>query len=88
MDKKVRKKRLILRLIAVVIAAGVYLRSRTFTGPRAVEGGPAGLMAATELTGDLLEKGIAIRRFKTGTPARVNANTVDFSTRWPRHSHS
>jgi len=64
---------------AVVIAAGVYLRSRTFTGPRAVEGGPAGLMAATELTGDLLEKGIAIRRFKTGTPARVNANTVDFS---------
>ena len=67
------------RCRAVVIAAGVYLRSRTFTGPRAVEGGPAGLMAATELTGDLLEKGIAIRRFKTGTPARVNANTVDFS---------
>ena len=68
------------RCRAVVVATGVYLRSRTFTGPRAVEGGPAGLMAATELTGDLLDKGIRIRRFKTGTPPRVNARTVDFSS--------
>lgn len=68
------------RCRAVVVATGVYLRSRTFTGPRAVEGGPAGLMAATELTGDLLDKGIRIRRFKTGTPPRVNARSVDFAS--------
>lgn len=57
------------RCRAVVVATGVYLRSRTFTGPKAVEGGPAGLMAATELTGDLLDKGVRIRRFKTGYAA-------------------
>jgi len=64
---------------AVVLAAGVYLRSRVFTGMHGRDGGPAGLMPATHLTADLLEKGLHLLRFKTGTPARVNARTVDFS---------
>ena len=64
---------------AVVIASGTYLGGRTIVGEVLRESGPDGLAAATALTGRLRELGLSLRRFKTGTPPRVNARTVDFS---------
>ena len=69
----------IYRAPAVVVAAGVYLRSRVITGEHAVESGPSGLAPATLLTASLERLGIRMLRFKTGTPARVDGHTVDFS---------
>ncbi|MGI6028610.1 MAG: tRNA uridine-5-carboxymethylaminomethyl(34) synthesis enzyme MnmG [Candidatus Heteroscillospira sp.] len=63
---------------AVVIASGTYLGGRTILGDVARQSGPDGLAAAMELTENLLKKGVPLRRFKTGTPPRVNARTVDF----------
>ena len=67
------------RCRAVVIASGTYLGGRTIVGEVLRDSGPDGLAAATELTGRLRELGLSLRRFKTGTPPRVNARTVDFS---------
>ncbi len=64
---------------AVVIASGTYLGGRTIVGEVLRSSGPDGLAAATELTARLAELGLSLRRFKTGTPPRVNARTVDFS---------
>ena len=64
---------------AVVIASGTYLGGRTITGEAVKTSGPDGLAAAAALTQRLQEIGLGIRRFKTGTPPRVNARTVDFS---------
>ncbi len=64
---------------AVVIATGVYLRARVFTGDCFRNQGPSGLAAANELTRSLMDLGIELRRFKTGTPPRIDASTVDFS---------
>ncbi len=64
---------------AVVIASGTYLGGRTIVGEVLRTSGPDGLAAATALTGRLRELGLTLRRFKTGTPPRVNARTVDFS---------
>ncbi len=63
---------------AVVIATGVYLNSRTITGEHVRESGPNGFERATLLTQNLIELGFRVRRFKTGTPARLDGNTVDF----------
>ena len=64
---------------AVVIATGTFLGGRIFVGDVSYEGGPDGLFPATELTRSLQRLGVALRRFKTGTPARVLRRSIDFS---------
>ncbi len=64
---------------AVVIASGTYLGGRTVTGEAVRDSGPDGLAAALPLTDCLKALGLRMRRFKTGTPPRINARTVDFS---------
>ena len=64
---------------AAVVCSGTYLTGRTIVGECVREGGPDGMFAATSLTDCLLRLGLGLRRFKTGTPPRVNARTVDFS---------
>ena len=64
---------------AVVIASGTYLDGRTIVGETLRREGPDGLAAALPLAQQLRELGLSMRRFKTGTPPRVNARTVDFS---------
>ena len=64
---------------AAVIASGTYLDGRTIVGEVIRSSGPDGLAAATSLTKCLVDMGLNIRRFKTGTPPRINARSVDFS---------
>lgn len=64
---------------AIVICTGVYLKSRIIIGEYSKESGPNGFLRAENLTQSLLDNNITIRRFKTGTPARMNGRTVDFS---------
>ena len=68
-----------IRCRAVVLATGTYLRGRVIIGGTMFEGGPNGQRAAVALSGSLTQAGIRLRRFKTGTPARVDAKTVDYS---------
>ena len=63
---------------AVVVATGVYLNARTITGEVVKESGPNGFARATLLTEALLRLGYSVRRFKTGTPARLDGRTVNF----------
>lgn len=64
---------------ALVIACGVYLKSRILIGSVATQSGPAGLLGAYSLSKSLKDHGLELRRFKTGTPPRISAKTVDFS---------
>ncbi|MDO5001857.1 MAG: tRNA uridine-5-carboxymethylaminomethyl(34) synthesis enzyme MnmG [Eubacteriales bacterium] len=64
---------------AVVIASGTYLSGRTIVGEVLRDSGPDGLAAAMSLSPRLRGLGLSMRRFKTGTPPRVNRRTVDFS---------
>ena len=64
---------------AAVIATGTYLGGRTIVGEVARASGPDGMAAALPLTQCLVKLGLSIRRFKTGTPPRVNRRSVDFS---------
>ena len=64
---------------AVVVATGVYLNSRIIIGDYTKKTGPNGFEAATHLTKSLMDLGIEIRRFKTGTPARIDGKSVDYS---------
>lgn len=64
---------------AVVLATGVYLRSRCIYGEISEETGPNGLKNAKYLTQSLMDAGIKMYRFKTGTPARVDARSINFS---------
>ena len=64
---------------AVVIATGTTLGGRIFVGGASYAGGPDGQHAATALTQCLVENGFTLRRFKTGTPARVHRRSIDFS---------
>ena len=63
---------------AVILATGTYLAGRTIVGECVEESGPDGMHAAGRLTDSLLKLGLPLRRFKTGTPPRVNARSVDF----------
>ncbi len=63
---------------AAVVATGVYLKGSIIIGEHRHDGGPQGLMNASLLSGSLRELGFELRRFKTGTPARVDVRTVDF----------
>lgn len=64
---------------AAVIATGTTLGGRIFVGEAHYDGGPDGTHAATALTRSLVEQGFTLRRFKTGTPARVHRRSIDFS---------
>ena len=64
---------------AVILTTGTYLRARIIIGDVTYNSGPNGLSAANELSQSLIDLGIELRRFKTGTPARINKRTVDFS---------
>ena len=67
------------RCKAVVLCTGTYLRARCLTGEMITHTGPNGLSAANHLTDSLVAHGIQTRRFKTGTPARVDKRSLDFS---------
>ena len=69
----------IYRCQAVILCTGTYLKSRCIYGDVSMNTGPNGLQAANYLTDCLKELGIKMYRFKTGTPARIDKNTVDFS---------
>lgn len=64
---------------AVVLATGTFLAGRVYIGDVSYESGPDGMFPSTALAKSLRDLGIPVRRFKTGTPARVNANSIDFS---------
>ena len=64
---------------AVVLCTGTYLRARCLTGEMITYTGPNGLMAANHLTDSLLAHGVEMFRFKTGTPARIDKRSIDFS---------
>ncbi len=64
---------------AVILATGTYLRGKIYIGESSYESGPDGVFPANKLADKLKELGIEILRFKTGTPARVNKNSIDFS---------
>ena len=70
---------------ACVVCTGVYLHGRIYIGEAQWDGGPQGLLPATGLTESLKELGFSIRRFKTGTPARIDAKTIDFDRLTPQH---
>ena len=64
---------------AVVLASGTYLKGRIIIGENTYDGGPNGQRAAIKLSSCLLKAGVEIMRFKTGTPARVDRRSLDFS---------
>jgi len=64
---------------AVILCTGTYLKARCLTGEMIMHTGPNGLQAANYLTDSLVENGIEILRFKTGTPARIDKRSIDFS---------
>lgn len=62
-----------------IIATGTFLKGRVIVGDVSYESGPDGVFPSNELSDCLIKNGIELRRFKTGTPARVNRNSIDFS---------
>ena len=69
----------ILKAKTVVLCTGVYLNSTVLAGEWSQNAGPSGFAPATKLTESLINLGFTIRRFKTGTPARIDGRTIDFS---------
>jgi len=63
----------------VIIASGTFLDSQIFVGDKVFRAGPDGMLAASGLSASLRELGIELMRFKTGTPARINRRSIDFS---------
>ena len=70
---------------AVILCTGTYLKARCLCGEAITYTGPNGLQAATYLTDSLKSLGIEIRRFKTGTPARMDKRSIDFSKMEPQY---
>ena len=70
---------------AVILATGVYLKSRVIIGEFTRNSGPSGLMGAYGLSGSLIDLGFSLQRFKTGTPARVDKRSLDFSKMEPQY---
>ena len=68
----------------VILATGTFLAGRVYVGDCSYESGPDGMFPATELANSLKELGIPTRRFKTGTPSRVNRRSVDFTELEPQ----
>ncbi|EHI96961.1 tRNA uridine 5-carboxymethylaminomethyl modification enzyme mnmG [Clostridium sp. DL-VIII] len=75
----VTKNGAVFKCKAVVLATGTYLKGKIIIGEISYSGGPNGLFPANDLSQSLLDLGIELRRFKTGTPARINRKSVDFS---------
>ena len=69
---------------AAILCTGVYLKSRIIIGDATWQAGPQGLFPAGALSGALTELGFELRRFKTGTPARVDVRTIDFDKMEPQ----
>ncbi len=69
---------------AVVVCGGVYLKSRIIIGECSWQGGPQGLLSALHLGDSLRNLGFSLRRFKTGTPARLDGRTIDFTKMEPQ----
>mgnify|MGYP000911560066 FL=1 len=69
----------------VILATGTYLRGRIVYGQVNYECGPNGLRSASKLSASLLENGVELMRFKTGTPARVDARSLDYSKMEPQY---
>ena len=69
----------VIKCRAVVLATGVYLNGSVIAGEWQRPSGPNGFSAANLLTANLIDLGFSVRRFKTGTPARVDKRTIDFS---------
>ena len=70
---------------AVVLCTGVYLKARCLYGDVIEFTGPNGLKSANYLTDSLIDNGIGLRRFKTGTPARIDGKTIDYSKLEPQY---
>lgn len=70
---------------AVILATGTYLKGKVIIGEVCYSSGPNGLFPADDLSKSLLDLGISLRRFKTGTPARINKRSVDFSKMIPQN---
>ncbi len=64
---------------AVIVSTGTYLKGKIIIGDVSYSGGPDGLFPANKLSSSLIEAGIKLMRFKTGTPARISRKSVDFS---------
>ena len=64
---------------AVILCTGTYLKARCLCGESITYTGPSGLQAANSLSASLIENGVKLRRFKTGTPARMDKRSIDFS---------
>lgn len=88
-EKKIRGVRIYTgieyKVKAVVLCTGVYLKARCLCGDAITYTGPNGLQAANSLSESLRGLGVEIHRFKTGTPARVSADSVDFSKMEPQY---
>ena len=63
----------------IIVATGTYLKGKVIIGEVAYESGPDGVFPANDLSQSLLDIGVELRRFKTGTPARINVNTMDLT---------
>ena len=70
---------------AIVIASGTFLAGNIIIGESSIQSGPDGMFAATKLSEKLEKIGVPLRRFKTGTPARVNRRSIDFSILEAQH---
>lgn len=70
---------------AVIIATGTFLRGKIFIGESSYYGGPNGMAPSIELADNLRDHGIPLRRFKTGTPARIDGKTIDYSKMTVQH---
>ena len=70
---------------AVILATGTFLKGKIFVGEYSEESGPDGMHPAAHLSDSLRSLGITLRRFKTGTPARVHGNSVDFTRLEEQH---
>ncbi len=69
----------------VILATGTFLGGRIFVGDISYDSGPDGMFPATELAQSLKDLGVQLRRFKTGTPPRLNRNSIDFSVMEPQY---
>ncbi len=73
------------RAETVIIATGTFLAGKIFIGESSYDSGPNGMAASMMLSDSLREHGIALRRFKTGTPARIDARSIDFDKMTVQH---
>jgi len=67
------------RVKSVILATGTYLKGKIILGDVSYDGGPDGMFPSTFLSKSLLDNGLTLMRFKTGTPARINAKSINFS---------